>query len=250
MFMSVINQVHSVTLYPELAGARVLISGLSTRHGVDIARAFAENACRLVIQSTSEGPEIDGIGEVLAKSATDLRFFHEPIAKGEAAVKFAQTSAQAFGGLDAVVNLIEITSEDLAGRTSVNDIEDLISEKLLPPTLMTRVVANRMRLTLTEGMILNVVLMPEPRNDGEAALAALTRAALATLTRGEAGQWADQAVRINAIGPRTQNSADTAGASLTSEPDIAALATHLASKRGKTLAGHVFDAAGMAKRGC
>ena len=60
------------------------------------------------------------------------------------------------------------------------------------------------------------------------------------MTRGEAGQWADQAVRINAVGPRTQTGGST-GAALKSEPDIAALALYLASRRGKTLSSHIFD---------
>lgn len=250
MFMSVIESSNSVTVHPELAGARVLVTGVSGRLGVDVARAFAENACRIVLNGAGEGPELTAIAEVLAASAPDLRMFHEDLGSGDAAVRFAQGPAQAFGGLDAVVNLIEITAADLSGRASVAEIEDLISAKLLPATLMSRVFANRMRLTLTDGMIFNVVVMPEPANDQEAALAALTRAALAALTRGEAAQWADQGVRINAVGPRTGHPDDNSGAPLTSEPDIAALALHLASRRGRNLSGHVFDAAGVARRGC
>ena len=106
-----------------------------------------------------------------------------------------------------------------------------------------------MRVVLTEGMILNVLTMPAPENGREAAVAGLARTALAAMTRGEAQAWADQAVRINAIGPRTATSQGT-GACLTNEPDIAALALYLASRRGKTLSGHVFDSEGAASRRC
>lgn len=250
MFMSVIESGNSVTVHPELAGARVLVTGISARFGIDVARAFAENGCRIVLHGADASPEFIAIGEVLAKTALDVRMLHGELGAGDAAVRLAQTAVQAFGGLDAVVNLIEITAADLEDRTSVGEIEDMISAKLLPATLMSRVFANRMRLTLTDGMILNVVLMPEPANESEAALAALTRAALAALTRGEAAQWSGQGVRINAVGPRTGRTEDNAGAALTSEPDIAALALHLASRRGKNLSGHVFDAEGVARRGC
>ena len=37
----------------------------------------------------------------------------------------------------------------------------------------------------------------------------------------------------------------TAGACLTNEPDIATLALYLASRKGRSLSGHVFDADGM-----
>ncbi len=116
------------------------------------------------------------------------------------------------------------------------------------PVHVTRIVANRMRLTLNEGLVLNVVTMPAPRTAGEAALAGIVRSALAAVTRGEAQRWAPQGIRVNAVGP-SATMADS-GASLASEPDIAALALYLASRPGRTLTGQVFDAAGVAKRGC
>jgi 3-oxoacyl-[acyl-carrier protein] reductase len=90
--------------------------------------------------------------------------------------------------------------------------------------------------------------MPTPRTAGEAAVAGIVRAALAAVTRGEAQRWAPQGIRVNAVGP-SATVGDT-GASLTSEPDIAALALYLASRPGRTLTGQMFDAAGVAKRGC
>ena len=57
MLMSVIEGALSVPAYPELAGKRVLITGLTSRCGVDIASGFAEHKGRLVLQfaETSDG---------------------------------------------------------------------------------------------------------------------------------------------------------------------------------------------------
>jgi len=112
--------------------------------------------------------------------------------------------------------------------------------------LTTRVVANRMRLTLTEGLVLNVMTMPATHTAGEAALAGVARATLAAFTRREAENWAENGIRVNAIGPRAATS--EGGAYLTSEPDIASLALYLASKRGKSLTGYVFDSDGAGWR--
>lgn len=241
MYMSVVDSDPGVAVYPELAGLRVLVTGLSAAAGVDIARAFAEHGCRMVLQAQEQSPEITAIGELLAQCAGDIRMFAEPIDAGEQAVRFAQTAAKAFGGLEVVINLVPFTAEDLATTGSVDAIESVISNRLLPMTLLTRVVANRMRLIMTEGLVLNVVLMPEPKTSREAAMAALVRSAVAALTRGEAQAWAGEALRINAVAP----AADGKSGSLASEPSIAALALHLASRRGKRLSGLVFDAAGM-----
>ena len=47
MLMSVIEGSRSVPAYPELAGKRVLITGLTSACGVDIVRAFADHKVRL-----------------------------------------------------------------------------------------------------------------------------------------------------------------------------------------------------------
>ena len=148
------------------------------------------------------------------------------------------------------INLIEVSPSDIAGRSSLDEIETLVSQKLSAATLMTRVIANRMRLTLTEGLVLNVVLMAPATNDAEQAFTGILRAALATVTRREAQTWADKAIRINAIGPRGAIDEAQGGACLTSGTDIAALALYLASRKGRQLTGHIFDAEGVAAAGC
>lgn len=250
MFMSVVTHAPNVPVYAELAGARVLVTGLSPTSGVDLARGFADHKCRLVLQTSEDGPETDALMTLLAEAAAETHMFTTDLGNGDAAVRFAQGSAQAFGGLDVAVNLIEVTSDDIAGRTTLDEIEDLVSQKLLASMLMSRVIANRMRLMLTEGLVLNVVLMTPPTNDVEQAFAGILRTALATVTRREAAQWADQSIRINAIGPRGAIESARSGACLSSGPDIAALALYLASRKGQQLTGHVFDAERVGDAGC
>jgi hypothetical protein len=70
------------------------------------------------------------------------------------------------------------------------------------------------------------------------------------MTRGEAQARADDAICINAVAPPSALGAGLRDhpEMLSSEGDIAALALHLASARGKALTGHVFDATGLATR--
>jgi 3-oxoacyl-[acyl-carrier protein] reductase len=77
----------------------------------------------------------------------------------------------------------------------------------------------------------------------------MARAALAGLTQTEAARWTDQAVRINAVVPAAPMNGEP-HEGLASEPEIAALALHLAGKRGKDLTGLVFDAAAVPAAGC
>lgn len=240
MYMSVVGHSPEGEILRELAGCRVLLTGLTAEHGVDVARAFADVKARLVVQTSDLTPELTALVAFLSQNAAEFKLYTDRITAPEAAVRFAQTAQQAFGGLDAVINLQTVTHSEMRDIASESDIAELVGGKLTPLTHITRVAANRMRVIVREGMVLNVLAMPEPINGRESAIAGYARTALAAMTRNEASQWADQAVRINAIGPRTQTQPD-AGACLTSDPDTAALALYLASKRGKSLSGHIFD---------
>lgn len=240
MYMGVVGKSPEGDILRELAGARVLLTGLSSAAGVDLARALADVGTRLIVQTGELTPDMTALVALLSQSAAEMKLFTDHISSPNAATRFAQNAQTAYGGLDAVINIQSITREDMRTLSSEADIERLITSKLTPLTHITRVCANRMRVIFAEGSILNVLTMPAPANAREAAIAGYARTALAAMTRGEAGQWADQAVRINAVGPRTQTGASS-GAALKSEPDIAALALYLASRRGKALSSHIFD---------
>ena len=248
MLMTVIGKDTSASSYGELAGIRVLITGISPVAGVDVARAFADHRGRLIVHAGIASPENDVVATLLAQTASEIELFTEAYTDAKSATRFAQTAAQKFGGLDAIINLIPISAAEMADRATLEEIEELLAQKLELPLVVSRIIANRMKLLLTQGLVLNVVTMPAPRSAAEAAIAGIVRTALAEMTRGEAERLSSDGIRVNAIGPRAD--APEAGACLASEPDIAALALYLASKRGRTLTGHIFDAAGVAARRC
>lgn len=251
MFMNTLTLDGGQAVYPELAGARVVVTGLTPSAGVDLARAFAEHKSSLVVQSASDAPEIVELAALLAQSAADIKLFTSPIATDADAVDFAKTAAQAFGGLDAAINIISVTRVELRRLASEDDIAAFVSTKLGPALEITRVAANRMRLTLGTGLVLNILVTEPELSRSEAALVGMIRAALAAITRREAEAWAGQAIRINAIAPRMSLPGDApSGACLSGEADIAALALFLASKKGRTHTSHVFDAEGVAGLGC
>jgi NAD(P)-dependent dehydrogenase (short-subunit alcohol dehydrogenase family) len=245
MFMSVIASVPGVPVHPELAGARVLLTGVTASFGVDIARAIADHKAELVLQMPDTSPELTEVTALLAQHATSLKVFNDPMTTREAARALVKAACKDQGGIDAAINLIHFSKDDLAGLTSEAAIDGMIAAKLSAALELTRVAANRMSVTWTHGSILNIVLMDEPTTPAETAITGIVRAALAAMTRGEAETWAEHAIRINAVGPRTGDivgdGAAPIGASLRSEPEIASLALYLAGRTGRQLTGHVFD---------
>ncbi|MFT3730104.1 MAG: SDR family NAD(P)-dependent oxidoreductase [Hyphomicrobium sp.] len=228
----------------ELSQARILITGLTGTSGIDVARAFADLGVRLVVHTTELSPELVELFAFLSQSASEIRLHTLDISSANSAARFAQTSAQAFGGVDAAINMASISADEIDAIRDDRDLDVLIQEKLAPLAQLTRVIANRMCVVLSEGLILNVLNMPEPRDARSAAVAGFARTALASMIAQEAREWASKGIRINGVGPRSYFDG-TAGAYLSNEPDIASLALHLASRRGRALSGHVFDASGM-----
>ena len=246
MLMSVAEIARNAGMYPELAGARVLITGIGPTRGVDLVRAFGDHGCRMVLQIPAPCAETDALLAIIAESALDVHVQHDAIDTAETALKFTQSAAKVFGGFDVAVNLVAIDRADMGGTETLADVEEMIASRLQAAARATSVAANRMGLTWTHGSVLNILRMATPKTGAEAAVAGIARSALAAFTRGEAERWAGQGVRINAVAPRVMLGGLGGDDCLQSEPDVAALALYLASHDGDGLTGHVFDAEGAA----
>jgi len=240
MLMSVIEEAQSAPAYPELADKRVLISGITSECGIDIARAFAEHKTRLVLQFAEASERMQTIAEIAAASAAETMAFGPIAGAADAVVRFARQAVKVFAGLDVVVNLVPLAPIEFAAAMSMGAIDRLVADRLRCACIFSSIAANRMSVMLTEGLVLNVAVLAEPARGRGQALAALIKSAVAAMTRLEAEAWAGKAIRFNAIVPQTL----PLGAEpvLRSEPDMAALALYLASARGKTLSGLLFEA--------
>jgi 3-oxoacyl-[acyl-carrier protein] reductase len=240
MLMSVIEGALSVPAYPELVGKRVLVTGVTRRSGIDIARAFAERKARVVLQLAEASAPTQAVAEAVAPDALETKVYG-PVAAGEDAVAFAKRAVQAFGGLDAVINLIPLEIAHIAAAATMEDVGRLIAARLELPLTIARIAANRMSLTWTQGLVLNVATLTGRPGGARQAFAMLAKSSLIDMTRAQAEEWAARGIRFNAVAPQTAQV--DPGPRLTGEADVASLALYLASDKGKALSGCVFEAA-------
>ena len=240
MLMSVIEEAQSAPAYPELADKRILITGITSDCGIDIARAFADHRTRLVLQFAEASESMQAIVEIAAPTAVETVAFGPIGAETDKIVRFARRAAQAFGGLDAVINLVPLAPIAFESALSMGAIDRLVADRLRAACIFSSIAANRMSVTLTEGLILNVAILATPARGRHQALAAVIKAAVAAMTRLQAEEWANKAIRFNAIVPQTLPIGIEPV--LRSEPDMATLALYLASARGEGLSGLLFEA--------
>lgn len=250
MLSSLVEQGRDFVAHSGLEGARVVLTGVRRGAGTLLATSLAQAGARLIVQSPGRAPDIRALAASLHASRAGIVFETVRFGSGAAAVRFTQAAARRLGGLDAVINVIAMSAAERALALACDDVEEAIHDLLLPAALITRVAANRMRTTLREGSVVNILALVAPATGADAAFAGFARTALAAMTRIEAQEWASSGIRVNAISssPGVCGEALAAREAVSSPGDMAALALTLVSRPGKAISGHTLDAAAMCRR--
>ena len=228
-----------------LAGKRVLLTGVSSNDGFDIARSFVEAGARVILQCNESGAAVQALTEMLAPVAAELSVHATPLSGAEEIVLFARRAVAEMGGLDMVINVVGLDGAAPSADASFEAIEAQVSDILLKACLVSRVAANRMRLTLTDGVILTVATLSATSTPAERAFAQVVRSTLAAMTRREAQAWAEQGIRFHAVAPDVLNVVAENGSSC--EADVARLAHYLGTGNGKALSGITLEMSCLAR---
>ncbi len=222
-----------------LAGKRVLVTGVSAAGGIDIARSFADAGARLILQCNDASPAVEALATMLAPVAVELSVHTVTLKSADEIVAFARDAAAEFGGLDMVVNVVALDGHAPKASAQLTEIETRVSDVLLKACLISRVAANRMRMMMTDGVVLTVATLTSDATATERAFAQVVRSTLAAMTRREAEAWADQGIRFNAVAPDVLSIVSKPASGR--EADVAQLALYLAAGNGETLSGLTFE---------
>ncbi|MEO1694080.1 MAG: SDR family NAD(P)-dependent oxidoreductase, partial [Pseudomonadota bacterium] len=140
-------------VYADLAGARVLLTGIAGETGAVLATHFAGQGSRMLVETNDELPLA---AAVTTSSATVIHLRRTSDAASASARTTAQTAAKTFGSIDVAVNFVAMPQGPWPDIAAPDDLEDLIAERLSAAIVATQVTANRMGLTWTPGVIVNV----------------------------------------------------------------------------------------------
>lgn len=174
-----------VKRYPELAQKRVLIAGAERSFGFAIAKGYARNGARLVVQAA----RLDGANRI---AGNGLRVFAcKPRSQVEIE-RLADAAATAYSGLDVAVAVTSLPKGWLEMLAA--DLEAPGAAAMALPFLVHRRVAERMKLKNIRGALVTVATLPASGPEGSAGRTMIA-GALSALVRRQAEDYAPYGIR-------------------------------------------------------
>ncbi len=227
-------------VYPDLAGKRVLVTGASRGIGSAIARAFAAEGCKLVLQFNRNRDAMMAVADEINDLASGLRVFPCDFADSESVERFADTALRAYGGLDIVINNATAVLAGVPSDPTFEALEDCVVGALQAPHLLSTRAAEQMHRQRVRGSILNVTAVPAEASSSRLALHGLTKSALERMSRSMAEAYAEDGIRFNTLSPGLQLGRDSVAVAGLNDDDLTVLAEaalHLASGHSTSLSG-------------
>jgi 3-oxoacyl-[acyl-carrier protein] reductase len=238
----------------ELAGRTALVTGSSRGIGRAIALHLASQGARVVVNYRTQGDEAAAVcREIEAAGGLALAVAADVSQSAEVERLFA-AAAEAYGGVDVLVNNAGIARDNLLPRMSEDDWDAVLDTNLKSAYLCSRTAVRGM-MRARWGRIVNVSsVIALGANPGQANYAA-AKAGLIALTRTLAREIGSRGVTVNAVAPgfvetgMTRDLTEQARSTLTDRialgrlgtaEDVASAVGFLCSPAGSYITGHVL----------
>jgi len=179
-----------------LAGKISVVTGGTSGIGEATVRRFVKEGARVVVVARRSAP-----GERLVQELGEdhVRFLAGDVSS-EATCAGALELAEAWGGIDILVNNAAMDWNGPILETSATDITRVLENNFVGGFLMLRE-AGRKMVERRRGSIVNVTSRNASVGVPTMGLYASAKGALLALTRAAAVEWAKDGVRVNAVAP-------------------------------------------------
>ncbi len=183
-----------------LEGKVALVSGTGPNIGAEIARTLSANGAKVVCMDLEEkyanavAEEIRQKGGVAAAVSAD-------ITQADSVERAVKAAAEAFGGIDILVNDAAITDRKPFLDATLEDWNRVLGVILTGTFLVSQQAARHMVAQARGGAIVNIVSTSGHRGEGSRIAYGVAKSGVLNLTRSMAVQLAPHGIRVNSVTP-------------------------------------------------
>jgi pteridine reductase len=207
----------------DLSGKIGLVTGGAVRVGRAISLALAGEGMRVVVHYNSSSGDADALVEGIRSAGGEAVAIGADLSRGGEVQRLAREAAEAFGGIDVLVNNASVFPPERLEETDEALWDRTLAVNLKAPFLLTRHLAATLRER--RGQVVNLCDLAGVQAWAAYAAHGVSKAGLVHLTRVAARSLAPE-VRVNGIAPGAVLPPDSMG-----EDELDALARSTPLKR-------------------
>ncbi len=186
--------------FADLEGASVLITGGGTGIGARLTEGFARQGAKVAFVDIAEAPSQTLCNEIAELTGSKPLFLNADLRDIEALRQAVPTAERAHGPISVLVNNAANDIRHAVETVTVEEWDDNLSINLRPHFFTIQAVVPGMK-ALGHGAIVNFTSTSFMLNIGDMPAYTAAKAGIIGLTKGLAGRYGKDGIRVNAIAP-------------------------------------------------
>jgi 3-oxoacyl-[acyl-carrier protein] reductase len=184
----------------KLAGKTAIITGASRGIGAEIARKFAADGAKVVVNYSGSQEKAEAVVAEIQANGGEAIAVKANVSDAESVKAMVDETMKAFGSVDILVNNAGITRDNLMMRMKDDEWDDVINTNLKGVFVCTKAVTRQM-MKQRAGRIINISsIVGVMGNAGQANYVA-SKAGVIGLTKTTARELASRGITANAVAP-------------------------------------------------
>lgn len=184
----------------KLAGKTAIITGASRGIGAEIARKFAADGAKVVVNYSGSQEKAEAVVADIQDNGGEAIAVKANVSDAESVKAMVDETMKAFGSVDILVNNAGITRDNLMMRMKDDEWDDVINTNLKGVFICTKAVTRQM-MKQRAGRIINIAsIVGVMGNAGQANYVA-SKAGVIGLTKTTARELASRGITANAVAP-------------------------------------------------
>ena len=192
-------------MYPDLVGKTAIVTGSSKGIGKGIAERFGKEKMNVVVDYFTDPEGAEDTVAAIRKNGGNAVAVQADVADEKGIRKLIETALETFGSLEVLVNNAGFSESAPTEKMDLETWQRVLDVNLTGAFIASREALKYMSENDIKGSIVNITSVHQTIPKVENVHYGVTKAGLKMMTETLALEYAEQGIRINAIGPGTIN---------------------------------------------